>query len=82
MSGDPPPPPDTFFKILVNHVTIFYSSHMLTKNDDDDEFEPVQNLISDFVERSCAAAIWLETVIDCCYIELLLKCDRAPRSNS
>ena len=25
---------------------------------------------------------WLETVVDCCYIELRLKCDRVPRSDS
>ena len=24
----------------------------------------------------------LETVVDCCYVELCLKCNRAPRSNS
>ena len=32
--------------------------------------------------RQWLAMAGLETVVDCCYIELRLKCDRVPRSDS
>ena len=54
-------------RIFVDHVTLFNLS-------------PMQHLRWSSLWQKKNS--WLETVVDCCYREVCIECDKAPRSDS